>query len=288
MRFSAFSCIILATITPALCLFDDPYIVCFGEVPDEPTYGVWPDFFGPNDYPSNMDLCSDAYGRRTPPPARTTSLNVGCRCAGAGLPVQCSSTVGNTLLYNWPLNDGMTFPNWCTSHCRCTTQTVSAGYWETDNEGSVVAPNDKRHEPSGGVLPYDARLYEPDLMANESLSDDGSEMGGLEGMIGFCGGTCTDANDCSDAGTSCTCRINSTTVLPGNTGTISGMSIFHGSICSQGFSLNGKREASTATTAPCVCNISYISHGCCSSILGMVWEEAEMKLGELYVENDLR
>ncbi|KAI9894081.1 MAG: hypothetical protein M1814_004851 [Vezdaea aestivalis] len=38
-----------------------------------------------------------------------------------------------------------------------------------------------------------------------------------------------------------------------------------------------------AVDLPCVCNISYVSHGCCDSMDGYIWEKPEARLGSLKI-----
>lgn len=85
-----------------------------------------------------------------------------------------------------------------------------------------------------------------------------------------CGSTCSGNADCQYRSSGCSCRTQKETLVRGK-GTVA-----FSAICM--INLAGKREESF----PCPCNATYVSHACCGVESGMVWEDASLKLGELF------
>ena len=85
-----------------------------------------------------------------------------------------------------------------------------------------------------------------------------------------CGNSCASNSDCSvGQNKSCICSTQSEQYQP-SAGTVA-------FVAACIMSLSGKR----AESAPCPCNSTYVSHACCVSEDGNVWEAGKFKLGEL-------
>jgi hypothetical protein len=86
---------------------------------------------------------------------------------------------------------------------------------------------------------------------------------------------CTRPSDC---GTGCRCIARQQSVALSLTGLIASCGLVLST--HRGHKLGGR---GLSMEEPCACNSTYVSAACCQSDDGMVWESAEMKLGELQV-----
>ncbi|KAI9757588.1 MAG: hypothetical protein M4579_003400 [Chaenotheca gracillima] len=236
----------------------DPYIVCQGDVPG-PAAG-WPANYGPNNYTSNMDLCSGANG--------IPHINVGCICTTSQGQLHCDEDVADPNLYykQMTLFD-TTFPSFCMHACECATEDDAADL--ADNNAMLASVD----IPSLNVpSPWDTAA--PLNTAASSMT----EMSPIEATYqNQCGNNCTTAADCSPDG-GCSCSAQSSTFVPGagyGAGTMK-----YVATCL--ISLGGKRDEGF----PCPCNSTYVSHACCGATDGLVWEGPQAKLGELALSDE--
>ncbi|KAI9720511.1 MAG: hypothetical protein M1828_005682 [Chrysothrix sp. TS-e1954] len=107
------------------------------------------------------------------------------------------------------------------------------------------------------------------------LAPDNSE--GISNL-GSCNGTCTAGQDCGAQADTCICKVVSSTYIPRL-----GIEKY---LAECSLPLLGKRDMETIE-APCPCNTSYVSHACCDTRDGWVWESEDRKLGELLEADDV-
>ncbi|KAI9675033.1 MAG: hypothetical protein M1817_001439 [Caeruleum heppii] len=103
--------------------------------------------------------------------------------------------------------------------------------------------------------------------------------------LGTCGGRCTNVKDCGpgDSDTACTCRIpNWVEIIKAGLDPVFPLAICF-TVAKQMAAAHHSRDIGNVSmeSAPCPCNATYISHGCCSSSDGMIWEDEGQKLGRL-------
>ena len=110
-----------------------------------------------------------------------------------------------------------------------------------------------------------------------------SAPGDVSAQIDTCNGTCTIGEQCGDesgATEDCGCKVVSSTY------NYRLATEFYTATC-MSLSLLTKRGLDDALDAACPCNTSYVSHACCEARDGRVWEDASLKLGELWRGEDL-
>lgn len=188
------------------------------------------------------------------------------------------------------------FPQWCYIICECITEREAVA--ERRGDISYYDSDFQHLLNSTGVLPdsslagYSSYTDTSSSGGNRSNSTDGSSWQSpptdhlAKAAPGIdvepsvlqdqCGNSCTTNKDCNTSGkSSCMCSAQSEQYQPGS-GTVA-------FVAACIISMSGKREESM----PCPCNGSYVSHGCCGSEDGVVWEAEEFKLGELLGQTDL-
>ena len=263
----------------------DPYIVCDMDGPRH-NEGL-PLRYSDQVYADLLTLCSYAHGARQ---------NVGCFCAYTGRFVHCDEQFADAELWNAnyrPENAAtarrlesavgrwgeITFPDLCRYGCECRSPRDQAQYFRE----------------AYGDANYDALRGINGLMSPESTAGGGGEVGGgisgagtLAGSVqgagnevqvqNQCGGNCTTAKDCvgpeGGAG-ACSCRGYSEQYQPG-AGTVAFVAACLVMLGSGGGG-GGKREE----PLPCPCNSTYVSHGCCDVLDGVIWEPHSSNLGFL-------
>ena len=269
----------------------DSYMVCGGDVPQSNTWGPFPPGYSPDDYRDNLDLCSVAYGKVN---ADGSPRNVGCRCYYSGQSTPgCPRVFADQTLSTWQgLWHGWDFPRLCAERlCACTDNETAAGYRNAGQLGNAVFDyvSVLNHKPSG-VYPY-LPGAESSEEEEDATSDPGSgDYFNISSSVGdTCGATCTSNSQCSlgsapvntTSTLSCSCQVQSSTLIPGNVGTAYA-NVVHAAACIIS-GLGKKRDEPDL----CPCNTTYVSEACCNSRNGMVWELPEMYRGRLQQTDDL-
>ena len=101
----------------------------------------------------------------------------------------------------------------------------------------------------------------------------------VSGWQNQCGNNCTSAKECIvpvGENNTCTCQAYSSQYQPG-AGTVAFVAACLVTLGGSG----GKREEKM----PCPCNSTYVSHGCCDVLDGLVWETSKSNLGSLLSAN---
>ena len=222
-------------------------------------------------YTNNMDLCSVDHGAQ---------YTVGCRCESAtGVPICTRANGGDEVLLNWNLDIAWTgwanrFFTWCLRACRCGSpegqeELLAESSSQTQISDNVPDPN----ALSGNSSPLGST---GGTGSSNALGVDTSTWTSSTSSLSRCNGSCAVGSECSTTGIAedCVCQVQSSTYEPA-----SGV-IQYTAACMQ--SLVSIRDE----PVPCPCNETYVSHGCCGSFDGMIWEEPGMKLGELVPESD--
>ena len=266
----------------------DPYISCWDRPPTS-NNGL-PAGYSQSSYPNNLLLCSAAHG--------SLYGNVGCFCTSSGATVVCRQALADSVLWSavvtWNDDDdddveSYTFPNYCMISCECLTESEA----QAEHQGNINWYDPAyEHLVSMGSLTSSNPSEAPSDIESASDDDTASSIlrGGDVNQTGHqagekspyqgvhtpqvahdqCGNPCTSNRDCSvGQNQSCICSTQSEQYQPG-TGTIA-------FVAACIISLSGKR----AESKPCPCNSTYVSHTCCRSEDGLVWEPEEFKLGEL-------
>ncbi|KAI9725204.1 MAG: hypothetical protein M1828_003385 [Chrysothrix sp. TS-e1954] len=262
----------------------DQYIVCLG--PPPPIIAGWPAFRYRADYKDNYQLCATAAGR---------PHHLGCFCGGPAGPPSCGLEFGaDAILLNSPLNfryaNGFTtFLDWCKAHCLCMSQELhDLGTRHQQLASSLSTPdlrdywkNTTLDNPDAGSLSFvggdGSASTRVDLTGNTAGGSTGNDnpvsvgVDAVEHFLDACPAnqTCYTQTDCPNRG-SCACSIVSGSYLP----RLNQMVYNRGCLSPE---LSVKR----AEAMPCACNGTYVSHACCNTEEGLVWERPEMKLGEL-------
>ncbi|KAI9715711.1 MAG: hypothetical protein M1828_000726 [Chrysothrix sp. TS-e1954] len=281
--------LLLAHATPAVAPMPDNYMVCGGQVPQPNVWGPWPQEYGPDNYTDNMGLCSGAYGLTNDD---RSPRNLGCYCffAGQSKPA-CAYFNADATLFRWPnLYNDWTFPKLCAERlCACTTRDVRNSYSIMGRLGGGQFEYDSvlDAQPSG-VYPYDPDIdtSSVDYLEEEKATTDPDNV-----SVGdTCGNVCTSNLNCvtlnsTDTSMQCKCKVQSSTVIPGNLREVHISACVVSSALSAlpGSSLVGKRDQPDL----CPCNSTYVSEGCCGVQDGMVWEPKEAHRGRLLTLEDL-
>ncbi|KAI9725325.1 MAG: hypothetical protein M1828_003340 [Chrysothrix sp. TS-e1954] len=268
--------------------FFDDYIECFGDVPTEAA--GWPQGRDPWDYRDNMDLCA-ASGRH--------DYNMGCQCTGPGGITQClvdnggDSVLLNARVRSRAVVDGMiSFHDWCKIHCICKKEEEAEELDdETDAQRGISAddpitdPPDQTGDLVTPPLPIGLNLNTSAAIANfrafrghlnDSLSELNAPYGGVCNATSSCNlnTDCQVPDDSSALSKDCRCQIWGSQLDPAT------HAVRYWARCGLTFHLPHKRDEEV----PCPCNGTYVSHACCDSRDGLVWEAPELKLGELVEE----
>ncbi|KAI9679217.1 MAG: hypothetical protein M1817_005236 [Caeruleum heppii] len=263
----------------------DHNLICDNTVPF-PGPQLWPeDAPARNTYRGLVDLC--AWSQEV--------ANVGCICDHPYETFEC--TEERALLSLW-----LAYAAYCYNHCMCAREedfSSELDYSDTEDVGGgdtePIRPTPTRATPAWSHYPF--RSDEEGVVPSGWFADDYP----IEGddlpvsrrpapttVPGFCKGSCTAVTQqCSNRdGGSCRCTARPLGSPHGN--------IFHFfGACAAVHTrkkLGGhvKRDERGSMvweggeeTWPCPCNATYVSHQCCDSATGVVWEREEMKLGEL-------
>ena len=272
--------------------FDDPFIYCEGAGPLH-VEGL-PETYPEDEYEHNINLCSVAHG--------VPGHNVGCACYQAGGNVQCREELANPTLWSASyrsmdqaevddamdrgFSDGVQpFPEYCWDNCLCGNAETAS---QRLSNSSLALSMMHRYRVVGEL----ARQRAGTITFNYATGGATVTTGGTTNRANTpsdpivhtqCGNNCTSNNDCTapasptgtggaaEKGSNCTCRAQSSQYQPGS-GTVA-----YVAACLIDMATGGKREEHL----PCPCNSTYVSHGCCGSKDGWVWEAPEQKLGEL-------
>ncbi len=264
----------------------DPYITCNL---DGPTHSEGlPRVYSSRVYSELLTLCSSAHGARQ---------NVGCFCSSSTSEVHCDPGLAERGLWmsDWtPENettihqfeeDGIDWnelfmPDLCKHGCQCKDPDDASRWFEEDFQGA------------GRDVGVNGLVQRPQPSRRPVINDDatfgaGSYIGTAQhpangiGWQNQCGANCTSARDCTApaAGNStCTCQAYSSRYIPGS-GTVAFAAACLVTLASGG----GKR----GEMLPCPCNTTYVSHGCCGVLDGLVWEPPEADLGRISAVNEM-
>lgn len=263
---------------------NDPYIICDNEGPMH-SEGL-PLVYNEYIYAELLTLCSSAHG---------ASQNMGCFCSTSHGHVHCDPNLADQGLWEAsysPEDDDviqlfadmglpgghMTFQQLCENGCECENTTEARNWFRKHFDGE-----------------YDWRIFtgfEGMIQPEKRPGNNGFAAGSLIGNAPLadssrwqnqCGNNCTSAKDCSapvGSNDTCTCQAHSSQYQPGS-GTVAFIAACMVTLGSGG---NGKRDEALL---PCPCNSTYVSHGCCDAIDGVVWEPPELRLGSLVIGTGL-
>lgn len=257
----------------------------------------WPEGYSKSDYTSVLNLCSALDGRVID----HHSKNMGCICSGPGSSywnnLQCHESVADPNLFYQQLNDEIalyySFYDLCMSLCRCRDPNAAASNTNTTNTqlaSGVIATGEDLYAPGTdlGGSNWTSSTGSPDWDWSGSDTDTELPVPGshvnLTTINHQCYANCTAQAECAGG---CTCRAVSHTFIPGASGNGPGSSISQYRMAcifapiGTDTVVGGKREVA----APCACNSSWVSHGCCDSADGIVWESGS-SLG--VVNNDMK
>ena len=243
----------------------DDVITCIGDTP--PANAGWPAGRPRSLWADNYALCAAANG----------GDHVGCKCTGPGGSVYCNvANGGDEVLLGARLRPGAangysSFGAWCRGKCLCRTQAALRAY------RNQVSQQDNATENVAPLSGPPQRIPDPPLFSNRTNTLFGVNPPPNQDQC--TPGACNVNSDCPgdiivDASTvdSCRCYATGSTVNPVT------HTLQYTSSCGHTLSgnLNGRGEST-----PCACNTSYVSHMCCESREGLVWEASKLKLGEL-------
>ena len=244
----------------------DPYIACYGEVP--PQDAPWPADRTPNDYNSVLGLCSLSWGM---------IYNLGCFCESDQGSPDCDGTGADPVLYaaqmDYTVMTYDSFLEFCQGHCVCVDYTLADDFRDMNqsaiveiNPATIIGANNTQTNTTasaGGGQDLGGGTISGGVTVNATASQQ------------VCGTSCTTKQDCLGTSyeTSCKCMIQSSEYVYSTSETL------YTFACMVTTAGGGKRHE----TEPCACNTTYVSHGCCDSEDGRVWEAPEAKLGELRV-----
>ena len=217
--------------------------------------------------------------------------------------VQCSQNIADPRLWSAVVDwydhgeEHYSFPDYCEISCECLTETEAQAEYRGDIDW--YDENDENLINMTGVLPNDASnisadgqsTASDDTMASRSHNTTTSGQSASNTQMGKdppnrdahaptvvhdqCGNNCSSNQDCFTGGNqSCTCSTQSEQYQPG-TATVAFLAA-----CV--ISLSGKRDEGR----PCPCNATYVSHACCGTEDGLVWEAAGFKLGEILMQEE--
>ncbi len=269
----------------------DPYIICEGPGP------TWveglPRAYSEDSYGLNLYLCSAAHG--------IPRHNVGCSCSRPRGNVRCSQDIADPTLWNANyrstdqgeiddavdrgFRDGvMPFWEYCWGNCLCVDAETAQ---ESGTSNSVALSVLHRYRVGelarqrAGTMNFNP-FTGGTVVTGGNTPNEGNTAGDSVNHT-QCGNKCTSDKDCKNQasptgnkeaaqqGSNCTCRAQSSQYQPGP-----GTGAFVAA-CLIDMATGGKREEDL----PCPCNSTYVSHGCCGSKDGSIWEAPEYKLGEL-------
>ena len=236
-------------------------------------------------------LCSAAHG--------VPSANVGCFCPHSDGDIVCSPTIADPVLWNSWISwydhgpEHYDFPEWCQISCECISAAEAHAEYQgnvtyydaecenlLDMEGvlppapprnSSTSNNTSNTESNSAGNGNDQSKHSSEKASTDSPADHASGTDTIPAVQhDQCSKSCTTNHDCTSGGnTGCMCSVQFQQYQPGS-GTVAFLAA-----CI--ISLSGKRDESM----PCPCNASYVSHSCCGSESGLVWEAENFKLGEL-------
>lgn len=262
----------------------DPYIIC--DLPGPTHAEGLPSAYSEEVYAGLLTLCSTANGARQ---------NVGCFCSSSTGRVHCEESLADMSLWNvdyTPDDDAvihqfevanieywdMTFQSLCQHGCKCRDPGDADKWYQHNTEvgalsganGMIQPPEPPRSAMRGNRNTFGAGSFV------SSVQPDHNEIQ----WQNQCGKNCTSIKDCNvPAGgdSTCSCQAHSSQYQPGS-GSVAFIAACLVTLGSGG----GKRQDSL----PCPCNITYVSHGCCGVLDGLVWEQPESNLGRLLIVND--
>ncbi|KAI9725107.1 MAG: hypothetical protein M1828_003448 [Chrysothrix sp. TS-e1954] len=218
-----------------------------------------------------MELCSAVHG---------LSRNVGCQCTEPGGPVECSEATGGDprlmrAISSVPPARPKTFEVFCQDRCICEDEDSSSAQEEFESEDSDELQFSNNDPLPPNVVVPGARTPLTAEQLWDRFSALGVGVGGPDRFNPRCNATCNVNSDCKPEYASrltsedCRCKVLSETVVPAT------HAVQYSAACQLSFA-NKRGEP-----VPCPCNTTYVSHACCESFEGRVWETPELKLGEL-------
>lgn len=266
----------------------DPFIICEMEGPSH-SEGL-PLAYNEQVYAELLTLCSSAHGARE---------NVGCFCSTDGGQVHCDHNLADDALWTADYNPEVRevlrhfedlgfarghvdFPQLCQNGCDCVPPRDAdawfAARFDGDDWNALVGIEGLQKPPNQPAA--SGNTFGAGSLIGNGQSSNGDQRGGQQHQ---CGKNCSSAQDCSafqavgqESGDgTCTCQAHSSQYQP-QSSTVAFLATCLTMLGSGG---GGKREEQL----PCPCNSTYVSHSCCESPDGIVWEPSSMKLGFLAV-----
>ena len=267
--------LLLTTVKSEQLPAQDAFIKCQGIVPNH-AHGL-PRGYNTEDYFNVMQLCSAKDGN---------VKNVGCACVSSNPDsLYCFPAVADPILYNARLQpSGKSFRSFCYDHCECVDIDIAraardrsgnarGGQRTNQRTGGADVTSTGGGAGAGSASGSGQTLYDPESAWESPGPEAGPEAASVAVSHGQCWNNCTSNADCAKVGEKgCMCSTRSEQYQPGS-GTVAFVAACIMSMAGGG----GKREVA----GPCPCNATYVSHACCGSADGMVWEEERFKLGEL-------